>query len=136
MDVNAIVIVAGLVVIVGLAVAVGVLVSQRREPVTPPAPNLTIDTAVITGAARDVVRDSVDAQVRTATEAVMQSLNAQIDRTYQALDSSAVAVTTASRAWVPSAARTATSAATPSRIDAASSRPESELTPAPPAPPR
>jgi DNA recombination protein RmuC len=84
MDVNAMVIVAGLVVIVGLAVAVGVLMAQRREPVAPAAPNLTIDTAVITGAVRDVVRDSVDAQVRTATEAVMQSLNAQIDRTYQA----------------------------------------------------
>jgi len=83
-DVNAMVIVAGLVVIVGLAVAGGVLMAQRREPVAPAAPNLTIDTAVITGAVRDVVRDSVDAQVRTATEAGMQSLHAQIDRTYQA----------------------------------------------------
>lgn len=84
MDVNVIAIVAALVIIVGLAVAVGVLFNQRRTPDTAAAPSITIDTAVITGAVRDVVRDSVDAQVRTATEAVMQSLNAQIDRTYQA----------------------------------------------------
>jgi hypothetical protein len=50
------------------------------------------------------------------------------DRTYHALASSAVAVTTASRGARPAAVSSAARAAVPARISAASSRPDSGLT--------
>ncbi len=46
-----------------------------------------------------------------------------MERTYQALDSSAVATTTASRGGVPAAASSAAAAATSARMPAASSFP-------------
>ncbi len=51
-----------------------------------------------------------------------------IDRTYHALASSSVAVTTDSRGGWPKAARTAAAAAVPALISAASSRPDSTVT--------
>ncbi len=51
-----------------------------------------------------------------------------IDRTYQALASSSVAVTTVSRGGRPAAASSAAAAAVPARMSAASSRPDSAVT--------
>jgi hypothetical protein len=63
---------------------------------------------------------SVTSQAMPALTAVLAS-----DRTYQALASSAVAVTTASRGVRPAAVSSAARAAVAARISAASSRPDS-----------
>ena len=52
-----------------------------------------------------------------------------MDRTYQALASSVVAVTTASRGAVPAADRTAARSATSARIAPASSFPDRDIVP-------
>jgi hypothetical protein len=71
------------------------------------------------------MRSGVAVSPRSTTEQAMPVLSAAraMERTYQALDSSAVATTTASRGGVPAAVRSAAAAATSARMAAASSVP-------------